>query len=117
MTIKEFLNRFYLHDSLIENIKFTGSELTYDISLCWWMQNEYKPNDEEIRKIRLVFRKIKCFEFEGENKKIDSDTILEFSIEEDETNNVHPLIKVVFGDGDDIKVIKFRADTVDLFWQ
>jgi hypothetical protein len=116
LKIWEFFNNFYLHDSLMESISYEETKLVFDINLCWWKQREYKPNDDEIKKIRLIFNKINDFDFEGENRKVDSDTILEFSVPESDGNNEYPVIKVVFGDGNDIKIIRFRANSVDLSW-
>lgn len=76
MKVKEFFNRFYLHDSLMENIFIEESKVTFHIDLCWWMQKEYELIDEEMKRI-----------------------------------------KVVFGDSNDIKVISFRSENVDLYWQ
>lgn len=117
LKVNEFFNRFYLHDSLMENIFIEESKVTFYINLCWWMQKEYKPIDQEMKRIKVVFEHKSDLTFEGENKKVDSDTIFDFYIEEEKCNNEHSLIKIVFGDGNDIKVISFRSENVDLYWQ
>jgi len=108
----EFFKKIYLHDSLMENITFDGTKLTLDIDLCRWMQNNYRPSDDEIKRIQVIFYNVTCFNLDGK-KEVDSDTILNFSIVKEESSRSSPLIKIVFGDGSDIKIISFRSDIVD----
>lgn len=88
------------------------SNRTLDIDLCWWKQKEYKKGEEEIKKIRVVFDHINCFEIKGDISKVESDTIFEFFIM---ANDDYPLVRIVFGDNQ-IKVIEFQSDEVEFYW-
>ncbi|CAH2213574.1 hypothetical protein [Tepidibacter aestuarii] len=112
--INDFFKKYYFHDSLVKNILYDGSKLVIDIELCYWKQSEYNAYDEEIRDIKLIFENVLNFNFESENNKIDNDIILKFSIVENEKNNGISLIEAVLEGGKDIKIIKFRTDSVTL---
>lgn len=111
----EFVNEIYLHDSLLEYLSYDGINLTLDIDLCWWMQKAYQPNDDEIKNIKVVFSNVSSFKLDGK-ERVDSDTIFECSIVEDGYNGNCSLIKIIFGDDNDIKIMEFRSESVELFW-
>lgn len=120
MTINEFFNTCYFHDSLMESINFDGTKLILDIDFCWWMQDNYQPDDKELRLMKVIFPNITCFNFDCNNKEINSDTILDFSVIEEEANSDNPLVRIVLQgdilrDINDIKIITFRTIGVELY--
>lgn len=48
LTIAEFQERYYLHDSTIENIRYDAEnkKLTLTIDFCFWMQEWYEPGKD-----------------------------------------------------------------------
>ena len=49
MTLAEFENKYYLHDSSIDKIEYDAADkkLTLTIDFCFWMQNWYDKNHAE----------------------------------------------------------------------
>ena len=66
MNIKEFAEKYYLHDSSIEKINFDEKNkiLTLTIDFCFWMQNWYKNDEPTNGKISVTFENILLFEYD-----------------------------------------------------
>ncbi|MBR4153409.1 MAG: hypothetical protein IKT98_10695 [Selenomonadaceae bacterium] len=65
MTIAEFDEKYYLHDSSIENIDFDANKkvLKFKIFFCFWMQLWYDKNEPPNGWIRVTFNDVSCFEY------------------------------------------------------
>ncbi len=57
MTIKEFTDHYYMHDSLINNIIFDKDHSTVIMNLdfAFWMQDTYVEGDPETGSLTLSF--------------------------------------------------------------
>ena len=57
MTIAEFVNRYNLHDSLIDKVEIleNGSTIALWIDFAFWMQNGYDEKDPETGMIIVTF--------------------------------------------------------------
>ena len=67
MTIREFAEQYYLHDSSIEKIEYAraAARLTLTISFCYWMQLWYVKGDQpEDGLIRVTFDGVSRFEYD-----------------------------------------------------
>lgn len=81
MTIKEFVNRFYLHDSGVEAIKYDEENKVIEVyvDFCYWMQDDYQEGDKENGNIKLVFYDVSFFDinyYDIEEREFDDDCIL-----------------------------------------
>lgn len=112
LKINDFLQKYYLHDSLVENIVFDGTSLIFYIELCYWKQKEYRPSEGEMKKIKLIFENVNHFNLKGEKKEFDSDTILIIKLINNECDDSLQTIELVLEDEEDIKVIQFKSDNV-----
>ncbi|WBW95232.1 hypothetical protein [Oceanirhabdus sp. W0125-5] len=110
MKINNLLNMYDFHDSVIKNIIYISNkkEITFEINLCNWRQLNYKDNDLEIIKLKLVFTGIEAFKTAPEYFKFDNEEILDVSCKFDEKNNNYFVKFVVYGK-DDVILIKFYA--------
>ena len=92
MNIKEFAEKYYLHDSSIEKINFDEKNkiLTLTIEFCFWMQNWYKNDEPTNGKISVTFENILLFEYDNNisekifSNELDSEI---YSAELDEDEN------------------------------
>ena len=57
MTIKEFIKKYNLHDSLLESITYDeiGSRVTLSIDFCYWQQEDYEEGENETGMILVKF--------------------------------------------------------------
>lgn len=69
MTIEEFEEKYYLHDSNIEKIEFDADKkvLTLEIFFCFWMQEWYKKSELPNGLIRVTFKKVSHVEYDEHN--------------------------------------------------
>ena len=92
MNIKEFAEKYYLHDSSIEKINFDEKNkiLTLTIEFCFWMQNWYKNDEPTNGKISVTFENVLLFEYDDNisekifSNELDSEI---YSAELDEDEN------------------------------
>lgn len=79
MTLLEFAEKYYLHDSLITNINYTETEQTLDIDVefCHWAQPQYCDTEPEVGMIRLKFSDVSDFSSDGLGGDIDYFSILD----------------------------------------
>ena len=54
MTINDFLNKYYLHDSLVKNVSSQNNKVELTIDFCFWMQENYQEKDPETGIIHMV---------------------------------------------------------------
>ena len=91
MTVREFEDNYYLHDSNIEKIFFDADKkiLTLEIFFCFWMQEWYDKNEPSNGLIRVTFKNVSHVEFDEhsiENNLADLEVeILDIDVDEDNT--------------------------------
>ena len=68
MTIQEFREKYYLHDSSIEKIDFDADKkvLTMKIEFCFWMQNRYDKTTPKNGLIAVTFENVSRFEYDDD---------------------------------------------------
>lgn len=78
MLIKDFFERYTLHDSLVDSILYDDvkKELRMTIDFCYWMQDGYDESDPETGIIILTFEGVDAYN--GIIGEIDSFSILDF---------------------------------------
>ena len=114
MRIEEFIDKYDLHDSLVEQVENINEQLIFNIELCNWRQKDYSPKDDEMKSLKLVFNNVKDYTLDATTSEFDSDTILEFTcLHEGGSFEMHNIKFVIEGEGD-IKIIEFKSDTVDV---
>ena len=110
LKISELLNSYNFHDSLVDDIQCKGNEVVLKIDLCNWKQKNYKSNEAEMKNIELIFSNIEDYELDATIDTVDSDTILEFGYDVNSNS-----VKLVLEDEDNIKILKFKGENVDIF--
>lgn len=75
MKIKELLDNYYFHDSLVEKIVFENHAVDMTIDFCFWMQEGYDEKDPETGIINLHFPSVA--DMTGLTGEIDDYSILE----------------------------------------
>ena len=78
MTIKDFAEKYYLHDSGIEKIFYDekNKKLVLTIEFCFWMQNWYDETEPSNGKISATFENVSRFEYdENISDRIFSDDL------------------------------------------
>lgn len=65
-----------------------------------------------MKNIELIFSNIEDYELEARIDTVDSDTILEFKYDRNSKS-----VKFVLEDEDDIKILKFKGENVDIFYK
>ena len=66
MTIREFEEKYHLHDSSIEKVSFDAEKkiLTLEIFFCFWMQDWYDKSEPSNGLIRVTFEDVSLFEYD-----------------------------------------------------
>ena len=91
MTVREFEDKYYLHDSNIEKIVFDAEKnfLTLEIFFCFRMQDWYDKNEPSNGVIRVTFQNVSHAEYDEhsmENHLTDLDIeILDINVDENNT--------------------------------
>lgn len=69
MKPKEFIERYYLHDSYIQKVEYDilNRKITLDIMFSFWMQDFYKKGDAKQGTIKAVFRNVSKYNCDGGN--------------------------------------------------
>lgn len=113
MKLSELINRYDLHDSMIENVHVSkiSQTITVDITLCNWKQPNYSEDEPELISSSLVFENIYEFEIEPKDTHFDGDEIIQ--TETIEKNNKEKL-KIVAYDGKDTKIMNITAKKASL---
>ena len=58
MTIQTFIEKYYLHDSLITKITHNETSVNIEVEFCYWQQENYKEGDSEVGMIEISFSDI-----------------------------------------------------------
>ena len=66
MTVKDFADKYFLHDSGIEEIEYDDADkrLALKIDSCHWYALDGKPNEMIIGVIRVTFKDVSRFEYD-----------------------------------------------------
>lgn len=117
MNIKELLEQYAFHDSLVEDMSFENNRLEFQIYLWNWKQTTYEKQEDEMKNIRLIFKDIRNVIFDVTEEKFDCDSIVDFSYEEIiHLNEVCYKVKL-FLDGDtNMKIIEFIGKEVEVIF-
>lgn len=109
MTIKEFIKKYNLHDSLLESITYDeiGSRVTLSIDFCYWQQEDCEEGENETGMILVKFDNVSRLDYVP--YQINSDEIVEISSVDDE------ITFTVFNDimNDNVDII-IKADNVSV---
>ena len=121
MTIKDFAEKYNLHDSGIEKIFYDTEhkKLVLTIEFCFWMQNWFVEGEQSNGKISATFENVSVFDYdENISEKIFSDEldneILNAKLEDEnlilnlrETVSYQPLQEIFYK-------LKIKAETVEV---
>lgn len=93
MTIKDFVQNYNLHDSLLEKINYDkkSATVTLFIDFCYWQQSNY--NDEMPETGNIIIQFSGCTLFHCRPYHVNSDEILKAV-----SNNDNELVLTVFND-------------------
>lgn len=114
MKIKEFYEKYDLHDSVIEDLEFKKQYLTLKLRLCNWRQKNYKENESEILIINIIFENVKKCSIYPQNKKFSCDSILKFELVDKTKMEKLSFITIVTEDDSEISIIEFYSDNVEI---
>ena len=121
MTIKDFAEKYNLHDSGIEKIIYDAEnkKIILTIEFCFWMQNWYIETEPSNGKISATFENVTLFEYdENISDKIFSDEldneILNAKLENEilflnvrETVNYQPIQEIFYN-------LRIKAENVEV---
>lgn len=83
MSIKYFIEKYDLHDSLITKITHKDGVVNFELEFCYWRQEHYKDGEPETGIIELCFTNVQHFENDIPLGDIDYYSILEAKLEND----------------------------------
>ena len=118
MTVTEFEEKYYLHDSSLEKVEFDAEnkKLTLTIDFCFWMQLWYEQGKPENGYIAVTFENVSFYEYEDhEITKILSDLDTEIRTTKiDETGALEILMWESYSKFDDdiYPILKVKAEKV-----
>ena len=119
LTVTEFEEKYYLHDSTIEKIEYNAVDkiLKLEIDFCFWMQNWYNPEEFPDGLIAVTFENVSFYEYENyDPSKLFSDytpEILSTEILEDETLEILTFEFVRYEPGEDLyPIMRIKAENV-----
>ena len=119
MTTKDFMEKYYLHDSSIDKIEYDeeNRKLTLTINFCFWMQRWYDENHAPNGLISVTFENVAHYSYEDyDPSKLFSDytpDILHTEIDEDSKLILYTFEFVRYEPGEDLyPVMKIKADNV-----
>ena len=102
MNAKEFVERFIMHDSLIDamNVDDGNATVTMTVDFAFWMQKEYRDGDPETGLLYVTFRNVTKLECSDELpfgdisilKVTEEEGNLRFAIMNDMTNDYYNLL-------------------------
>ncbi|MBR2733420.1 MAG: hypothetical protein IKD80_04125 [Selenomonadaceae bacterium] len=124
VTLAEFEDRYYLHDSSIDKIDFDADKkiLTLTIDFCFWMQNWYDATIPKNGLITVTFENVSRYSYEDyDPTKFFCDRtpeILHTEISDDGTLILCTFEFVRYEPGEDLyPVMKINADNVIVDWE
>ena len=121
MTVEQFVERYYLHDSSLVKVDFDAEKnfLALTIEFCFWWQPWYNESEPPNGLIRVTFKNVSLFEYEdciAEKIFVGIDSEIRIG-DLDENGN----LKIVavegadYADDDDIYyVLRINAASVDV---
>lgn len=119
MTLAEFEEKYYLHDSSIDEIEYDAENRTLrlKIDFCFWMQNWYNEGELPNGFIAVTFDNVTFYEYEDyDPSKLFSDftpEILHTEIADDGTLIMYTFEFVRYEPGEDLyPVMRIKADSV-----
>ncbi len=119
MTVAEFEEKYYLHDSSIDKIEYDAENRTLrlEIDFCFWMQNWYNKGELPNGFIAVNFSNVTFYEYEDyDPSKLFSDytpEILETEIADDGTLILYTFEFVRYEPGEDLyPIMRIKADSV-----
>ncbi len=64
MTGSEFVEHYYMHDSLIDSVEVQedGARIVLTIDFAFWMQNGYQESDPETGAIKVIFYDVSYYD-------------------------------------------------------
>ena len=109
MKLAEFFEKYNLHDSIIEDLKYIPGEmkLVINLELCNWKQSFYESTEPEMKVGSLVFWGIAYFQAEPKTLSIDSNEILDVSLFPSKD-----AVKIIFTNCNDVGTIEVKAESV-----
>lgn len=121
MTITEFREKYYLHDSSIEKVDFDAENkiLALTIEFCFWWQPWYDKSEPTNGLIRVTFKNVSRFEYDNDIAakifgELDSE-ILYGEIDEDGSFTIFAVEGADYAAQDDIYyLLKICAATVEV---
>ena len=107
MTIQTFIEKYYLHESLITKITHNETSVNFEVEFCYWQQENYKEGSPEIGTIEISFSDISLYDSDGLSGEIDYFSILDAEIDNDILN-----INILDDFNDEYYTISIKADKV-----
>lgn len=85
MTIQNFADEYYLHDSYFEDVLYDESSATVvmKINFCFWMQDKFKEGDDENGIMVAEFKEVSSFSYDGGEIDYESIGILKAYVKQD----------------------------------
>ena len=121
MTIEQFVEGYYLHDSSLVKVEFDAEKkiLALTIEFCFWMQNWYDKTTPKNGLIAVTFENVSNYSYDGyEPSKLFSDCtpeILQTEIADDGALIIYTFEFVRYEPGEDLyPVMKIKADNVEV---
>ncbi len=121
MTIEQFAEKYYLHDSSLVKVDFDADKkiLALTIEFCFWMQEWYDKSEPSNGLIRATFKDVSIFEYDDDiAKKIFSEIDSEIrygKIDEDGNFTIFAVEAVDYAEQDDIYfLLKINAANVEV---
>ena len=110
MTIEEFVNKYNMHDSLIDSVSINKSDQTIEmiIDFAYWMQNGYKEGMPDTGPLALRFVGVKNYNC-PEDLPLDEISIIKTS-----SDNGNLLFSILNDMTDDYLEIAIEADAVEV---
>ena len=107
MNIKEFDEKYYLHDSLVNSIAHDERNKTVTIMLdfCYWMQQDYKKGEQENGLLKVTFKNVTEYDGIQGNDKGDWWNVLDGDIKD---GKYHLLIE-------DMEKVVLKIQSITMF--
>ena len=95
MTLSEFQNRYYMHDSYFDSIEYNEKEKSVDmiINFAYWMQEWYEDGKPENGLLSCSFYDVSIYDYSGDEIDYNMVSILKTEVADN---------TIVFALGDDI---------------
>lgn len=114
MNLLTFMKRFYLHDSLIENLSFNSfdNELIMTVNFCNWQQPYFKPHNPQNIIGNFIFKGVMDLSLTPSIIKLNSNEIN--VVHYLENDDLESLEFVILGNREmDVIQLNFKAESVE----